>query len=68
MAFKPAVAPIKAGVYPLLNKPEFQPFTEEIVQLLTTAGACVRQSVRLNCISRFSLNQDTRVDSSDHPN
>lgn len=39
MAFKPAVAPIKAGVYPLLNKPEFQPFTEQIVQLLTEAGA-----------------------------
>lgn len=38
MAFKPAVAPIKAGVYPLLNKPEFQPFTEHIVQLLTEAG------------------------------
>ena len=39
MAFKPAVAPIKAGVYPLLNKPEFQPFTEQIVRLLTEAGA-----------------------------
>lgn len=42
MAFKPAVAPIKVGVYPLLNKPEFQPYTEQIVQILTEAGACVR--------------------------
>jgi hypothetical protein len=46
MAFKPAVAPIKAGVYPLLNKPEFAPYTEQIVQLLTEAGACVRACVR----------------------
>jgi len=38
MAFLPRVAPIKVGVYPLLNKPEFAPFTESIVGKLTEAG------------------------------
>jgi len=38
MAFVPRVAPIKVGVYPLLNKPEFAPYTEKIVSLLTEAG------------------------------
>ena len=38
MAFLPRVAPIKVGVYPLLNKPDFVPYTERIVSLLTEAG------------------------------
>lgn len=72
MAFKPAVAPIKAGVYPLLNKPEFQPFTEQIVQLLTEAGMldalarlstlcwpwleCVPHGIGTNRLSRHPIN------------
>ncbi len=51
MAFKPAVAPIKAGVYPLLNKPEFSPYTEHIVQLLTEAGALPCRCVALRCVA-----------------
>jgi glycyl-tRNA synthetase (class II) len=39
MSFKPVVAPIKAGIYPLLSgKDELSPYVNRIVTSLTAAG------------------------------
>lgn len=38
MRFKPLVAPIKVGVYPLLGKDEFTPYVKRVTSMLTAAG------------------------------
>jgi len=38
MRFQPAVAPIKAGIYPLINKEEFNPYITKISSALMDAG------------------------------
>ena len=38
MSFKPAVAPTKVGIYPLINKEEFNPYITKICTSLMEAG------------------------------
>lgn len=36
--FTPVAAPVKATVFPLLQKPEFEPYTQRVGDVLTRAG------------------------------
>jgi glycyl-tRNA synthetase len=42
MRFRPCVAPIKVGVYRLINNPEFDPYVSAIHSMLQSAGMVVR--------------------------
>lgn len=36
--FTPVAAPVKCTVFPLMQKPEFQPYTQSVADALTKAG------------------------------
>lgn len=59
MRFKPLVAPIKVGVYPLQGKDEFTPYVKRVTSMLTAAGTLQhRESNQHLTITVACLQQD----------
>jgi glycyl-tRNA synthetase len=52
MRFRPNVAPIKVGIFPLLRKPEFDPVVESLRTAFNTAGLASRVDASAGSVGR----------------